>query len=167
MVKFSYKSNFGEEFVLAHIEGAVYHEWEVKATGVSDSGSHYPGSQRRRMDANFSSVPFLHLYSPESQSGNDTAHRQQVFSLQDSPTQPQPKALHPGYSRFTELTAPAITLGLCPTLVCTCSKREQASLHKGSVLHSPMNYGLVTLRCVSYVKKRKCTKIISSSPPLG
>lgn len=57
VVKFSYKSNFGEGFVLAHIEGAVYHDWEVKAMGVSDSGSHYPGSQRRRMQTSAQS-PF-------------------------------------------------------------------------------------------------------------
>lgn len=33
------------------------------------------------MNANFHSVPFLHLDSPECQSGNDTTHGGQVFSL--------------------------------------------------------------------------------------
>lgn len=53
------------------------------------------------MNASFHSVPFLHLNNPEGQSGNDTTHGGQVFSLgliKDNPA--QANTLHPGHSRF-------------------------------------------------------------------
>lgn len=109
------------------------------------------------MNASFHSVPFLHLDNPECQSRNDASHGGQVFPLgliKDNPHNQTP--FTQVILASAELTTPAITLGLCP--VCAYSRWDQASLRKGSVLHSPMNYGHVTFRCVSYMKERKMHK---------
>lgn len=98
--------------------GTIHHNWEIKAAGVPDNWSPYSYSQKKRpMNENFCSVPFLSLHSLESHSpcaGVPTS------SNQVRPPQTPQKPLYPGHSRFCWAWAH----------ICTCSRRDQNSLHK-------------------------------------
>lgn len=105
--------------------GTINHNWEIKAAGVPDNWSLYSYSQKKRpMNENFCSVPFLSLHSLESHSpraGVPTSNNQ---------VSPPPAPRKPLYQVILDSVEGTPPSYLAWAYICTCSRRDQNSLHK-------------------------------------